>query len=231
VIKIIEIQFEICKKELQTRLGSKSMLFPLVLTFAIPIFVFLPQIYQMFSSPKEETKFISLIFFLIIPVMITNTIGINTFINEIRWKTIKTLLVAPIDVGEIFLGKCLACVVVGVVTDLLLSFSLLIWGIEINFSIFVLFFCLGPLIVVYTTFLLVIGTLKFPKIAETGAGVYFSIGGLLFIFFLLFLLYLVLNESQFYFDILSIFVMSILSFITYFSAKKLFNKEKLVLSW
>ncbi|OLS24176.1 MAG: hypothetical protein HeimC3_20750 [Candidatus Heimdallarchaeota archaeon LC_3] len=226
-----KIIIEICKKELKTRLGSKATLFPLTITFAIPLIIFLPRIYELFSSQNEEAKYFSLIFFLIIPVMIANTIGINSFINEIRWKTIKTLLIAPIEIEQIFLGKSLACIASGIIVNILLALSILITGIEITFSILILFFILGPLIVIYATFLLIIGTLKFPKIAESGGGIYFPIGGLLIVFLLFFFLQVLFNGNQLLIDFFSVFFISILSFLTYFSAKKLFNKENLVLSW
>ena len=231
MITLSNIIIEICKKELKTRLGSKATIIPLIFTFILPVIVFLPKIYLLFSAQKSEPNYFSFIMFLIIPVMMTNIIGIHSFINEIRWKTFKTLLVAPIDIEEILIGKSLACILVGIIADLLLSLILLITGININLSILLLFFCLGPLVVIYATFLLVLGTLKFPKIAELGGGLYFSISGHVIAFLAIFLINIVFSGFQLLIDFLSIIMVSIFSLITYFSSKKMFNKEYLALSW
>lgn len=225
------IIIEICKKELAIRFGSKASNIYLLLTLAIPMAVFLPQTTQVFLSPSTEYSDIKLVFFLIIPIMISNLIGISTFINEIRWKTIKTLLIAPIDMNEIFLGKSLACILAGIVTDLLLAGFLVINGISINISILMLFFVIGPLIVILSTFLLIIITIKYPNLAENGGSLYFSMGGLMLVFLLLFIIKFLLNVPQFTIDIIYSLIIGILAFSTFYYAKNIFNKDQLALSW
>ena len=225
------IVFEICKKELLVRFGSKSSNVYLLFTLAIPIAIFLPQTAQMFTTNSKEFPEIKIIFFLIIPIMVSNLIGISTFINEIRWKTIKTLLVAPIEMNDIFIGKSLACIMLGIVTDLLLSFYLVLIGININVSILMLFFIIEPLIVVLSTFLLIIVTLKYPGLAENGGSLYFSMGGLMVVFLILFTIKIIINAPQFIIDIIYSIIIGILVFLTFYYAKKNFNKEQITLSW
>ena len=225
------IIFEICKKELLVRFGSKSSIFQLLFALAIPLAVFLPQTTQIFLSNSNEFYEVQMIFFLIIPIMASNLIGISTFINEIRWKTIKTILVAPIDINDIFIGKSLACIMSGIVTDLLISFYLFLNGININLSILMLFFVIGPLIIILSTFLLIIVTLKFPNLAENGGSLYLSIGGLMIIFFILILVKVIINSPQFVIDIINSFIIGIMVLLTFNYAKKIFNKEQLALSW
>lgn len=225
------IIIEICKKELMIRFGSKASNIYLLFTLAIPIAVFLPQTTQMFLSQTDEYSVIKLVFFLIIPIMTANLIGISTFINEIRWKTIKTLLVAPIDMNEIFLGKSLACILSGIVADLVLASFLVINGINITFSILMLFFVIGPLIVILSTFMLIIVTLKYPNLAENGGSLYFSMGGLMLVFLLLFLVKIIIDTPQFTIDIIYSLIIGALAISTFSYAKKIFNKDQLALSW
>ena len=228
---MVNISIEICKKELLTRFGSKASAIPLFFTFIIPILVFLPQMYNLFKSSEKESHLIAMMFFLILPIMVTNIIGISAFINEIRWKTIKTLLITPIDMGELFIGKSLACIVTGTIADLCISLYLINSGINLNFSNMILFFVLGPFTIIFTTFILIIGTSKYPKIAENGGGIYFSIIALMIVFLLLFSLQIFLNTAQEFIDILFIIITGLLSLLAYFYAKKIFSTEILVTSW
>ena len=231
VILMGNISIEICKKEFLARFGSKASFIPLIITFAIPIIVFIPQMFIMFKSPEKESKLVAWMFFLILPVMVTNIIGISAFINEIRWKTIKTLLIAPIDMSQLFIGKSLASIMTGIIADFFISLFLIGNGISLNFTNALLFFILSPLTIIFSTFILIIGTSKYPKVAENGGGIYFSIIALIIVFSLLLILQTVLNTAQEVIDILFILIIGLLSLITYFYAKKLFNTETLATSW
>ena len=91
---------KICNKELKTRFGSQRDLFSMIIPIGFPIAVFIPQIHQSMSLSGSENELLRFMLFLIIPIMITTLIGTSTFINEIRWKTIKSLLVAPISESD-----------------------------------------------------------------------------------------------------------------------------------
>ncbi|MFX0085584.1 MAG: ABC transporter permease subunit, partial [Candidatus Hodarchaeota archaeon] len=123
---MVNIILEICKKELKTRFGSKRVLLPLLIPIGIPILVFIPEIQEVMSQTEPESELVSFLLFLLIPVMVTTLVGITAFINEIRWKTIKSILVAPVSEGEILLGKSLACIVVGLLVEVLISGLILI---------------------------------------------------------------------------------------------------------
>lgn len=228
---MVRIPIEICKKEFLTRFGTKASIIPLVFTLAIPVIAFLPQIFTLFTSSENDSHLVAMLFFLIIPVMVTNIFGISAFINEIRWKTIKTLLIAPIDMGQLYIGKSLACILAGVVTDFLLTIFLVSGGVELTLSNIMLFLILGPLTITFTTFILIIGSSKYPKLAENGGGIYFSIFSLIVVFLLLILLQFLVNNRQELVDSLFILIIGTLSLIAYFYAKKMFNTENLATSW
>ncbi|MFX1284842.1 MAG: hypothetical protein ACFFB5_14370 [Promethearchaeota archaeon] len=226
---MIDMAVTICKKELKIRFGSKRVLLPMLFSIGLPMLVFLPRLQESFSQIGPESEYFRFLFFLILPVMVTTLVGINTFINEIRWKTIKPLLVAPISEEEIFLGKSMACIVVGLVTEALLSGVILFSLNSVDESVIFLLIAIGPLSVIFTTFIFTIGTSRFPAIAEGGGAILMPMGGLLIIF----IIFLLLG----FFHISTIYVYTILTLILatfvvvgYFLAKRWFSRELLVLS-
>ncbi len=227
---MVEVEIEICKKELRTRFGSKSVVLPMLLAIGIPILVFVPQLLEVMNQSEPRTEYISLMFFLVIPVMITTLVGIHTFINEIRWKTIKSILVAPISEGEIFLGKSMACIIVGLLVEAFLSVIVLIFVDDVAVSILLLIFLIGPLSVIFTTFIFILGTLRFPAIAENGGAVLMPMGGLFIVFLISIFLKEFLGISSMLHGILLSFIITILTGGAYYISKKWFNRERLVLS-
>ncbi|MFX0064739.1 MAG: ABC transporter permease subunit [Candidatus Hermodarchaeota archaeon] len=135
---MVNVIVEICKKELKTRFGSKRVILPMVPSIGIPILAFVPQLLVYISQAEPESVYLTFLMFLIIPVMITTLVGINTFINEIRWKTIKSLLAAPVSEEEIFIGKSLACIITGLLAEVFLSGIILIYLQNIDISIVML---------------------------------------------------------------------------------------------
>ncbi|MHA2202510.1 MAG: hypothetical protein ACW991_02365, partial [Candidatus Hodarchaeales archaeon] len=172
----------ICKKELKIRFGSKRVFIPMLFSVGLPMLVFIPRLLEAFSFNTPENEYLRFMFFLILPVMVTTLVGINTFINEIRWKTIKPLLVTPISEGEILLGKSMACIGVGLVTEAFLSGLILFSLNSVDESTILLFIAIGPLSVIFTTLVFIIGTSRFPAIAEGGGAILMPMGGLIIIF-------------------------------------------------
>jgi len=227
---MIEIAATICKKELKIRFGSKRVLLPMLFSLGIPMLVFIPRLLDTFSQTEYESEFLRFLLFLIIPVMVTTLVGINTFINEIRWKTIKLLLVAPISENEIFLGKSMACIVTGLITQTLLSGIILFTRNSIELSTILLLFTIGPLSVIFTTFIFIIGTSRFPSIAEGGGSILMPMGGLLIIFSIFFLLMGYFHMNMIFVYTILALVLTFFVYVTYFLAKRWFNREILVLS-
>jgi len=227
---MIEIAATICKKELKIRFGSKRVLLPMLFSLGIPMLVFIPRLLDTFSQTEYESEFLRFLLFLIIPVMVTTLVGINTFINEIRWKTIKLLLVAPISENEIFLGKSMACIVTGLITQTLLSGIILFTRNSVELSTILLLFTIGPLSVIFTTFIFIIGTSRFPSIAEGGGSILMPMGGLLIIFSIFFLLMGYFHMNMIFVYTILALVLTFFVYVTYFLAKRWFNREILVLS-
>ncbi|MFX1251796.1 MAG: hypothetical protein ACFFCZ_09330 [Promethearchaeota archaeon] len=226
---MVNVIVEICKKELKTRFGSKRVILPMVPSIGIPILAFVPQLLVYISQEEPESIYLTFLIFLVIPVMITTLVGINTFINEIRWKTIKSLLVAPVSEEEIFIGKSLACIITGLLAEALLSGIILIYLQNIDISLIMLFIGVGPLSVIFTTFIIIIGTSRFPNIADGGGVVFIPMSGLVIIFMIFFLLreFLKINLALVY--VILALIIAILTCGAYFIAKQWFNRENLVL--
>jgi ABC-type transport system involved in multi-copper enzyme maturation permease subunit len=202
----------------------------MLLTIGIPILVFTPQLLETTVQAEPGSEYIRLMLFLLIPIMITTLVGINTFINEIRWKTIKSILVAPVSEGEIFIGKSMACIIVGLLVETFLSVLVLITIDNLDISILILLFLIGPLSVIFTTFIFIIGTSRFPAIAENGGAVLMPMGGLLIIFLIFFFLKEFLGINPTLHGVMISIIISILTCGAYFLAKRGFNRESLVLS-
>lgn len=227
---MVNVVTEICKKELKTRFGSKSVVLPMLLVIGIPILVFIPQLLETMIQAEPGSEYVSLMFFLLIPVMITTLVGINTFTNEIRWKTIKSILVAPVSEGEIFIGKSMACIIIGLLVEAFLSVIVLISIDDLDVSILMLLFLIGPLSVIFTTFIFIIGTSRFPAIAENGGAVLMPMSGLLIIFLIFFFLKEFLGINPTLHGVMLSLIITILTCGAYYLAKKWFNRESLVLS-
>ncbi|MHA2293652.1 MAG: hypothetical protein ACXACK_15940 [Candidatus Hodarchaeales archaeon] len=227
---MVNIVTEICKKELKIRFGSKKAFLPIIFSLGLPILVFIPRLQDTISHVEPGSEYLSLMFFLIIPVMITTLVGINTFVNEIRWKTIKSLLVAPVSEEEILFGKSLACIIPGLLVVGSLSSFFIITLENLKMSLLILFFVLGPLSVIFTTLIFIIGTSRFPSIAEGGGAILMPIGGLLIIFLIFIFIKELLNIPLMITYLILALIIAILTCGTFFLAKKCFNRDILVLS-
>lgn len=227
---MINVAIEICKKELRTRFGSKRVVLPMLLTLGIPMLVFIPQLLETMVQTEPGSEYLSFMFFLLIPVMSTTLVGINSFINEIRWKTIKSILVAPVSEGEILIGKSMAVILVGLLVEAFMAVIVLISIADLNVSLLMLILVIGPLSVIFTTFIFVMGTSRFPAIAENGGAVLMPMGGLIFIFMISFFLKEFLGIIPPLHGVMLSLVITFLTFGAYYLAKKWFNRERLVLS-
>jgi hypothetical protein len=227
---MVNVISEICLKELKTRFGSKKVLFPLFISLGFPILVFIPRLQEAMTHTDPETEFIRLLFFLIIPTMVVTIVGITSFISEIRWKTIKPLLVAPISEGEILIGKSLACIIPGVLIEAILSVIIILSVQTLDLSILLLLFVIGPLSVIFTTFIFIIGVSKFPAIADGGGSILMPMGSISLVFLLFLGLKIILQLSTITVYIFLALILSLLIPLVFLVAKNLFNRETLVLS-
>ena len=97
----------------------------------------------------------------------------NAFLNEIKWKTIKSLLVAPVSEKEIFMGKSLACIITGLIVEVCLAVIILAFlPIPVDVPILITLLVIGPLLIMFATFLIISATSRFPSSAEGGAAAF-----------------------------------------------------------
>lgn len=75
-------------------------------------------------------------FFLIIPIMASSVISANSFVGEKERKTMEILLLAPIDIKSLFIGKVLAAFIPSMVVTIS---SFLLYGIVTNVLSYPLF--------------------------------------------------------------------------------------------
>ena len=222
-----EVLMEIAKKELKVTFKSKSAILSMLLAIGIPIFVLVPLL------PAAEKGFggsyLILLLLLLVPIGITSPVGMNAFPNEIRWRTIKSLLAAPVSEKEIFVGKSLACIVAGLVAEACLAAVILAFlPIPVDVPVLITLLVIGPLLFMFATFLIVLTTSKFPSSAEGGAAGFIPVGGIMGIFFLCFFLQMVLQMDPALTSIMIASVVAALTFLVYFVATKWFDRERLV---
>ena len=219
---------EIGKKELKTTFKSKAIILPLLMAIGIPLFAII-QVLPAIAQGGTEGVYAILLMLLLIPTVITSLVGMNAFLNEIKWRTIKSLLVAPVSEKEIFIGKSLACIIAGLIVEVCLVVIVFIFlPIAVDIPILIILLVIGPLLVMFATFLIIAATSKFPSSAEGGAAGFIPFGGITGIFLFCFFLQRLLQIGPTLTNIMIALVIAVLTILTYFIATKWFNRERLV---
>ena len=222
---------EIGKKELKTTFRSKSIIIPLLMGVGIPLFVGILVTLRL-ATEGLELIYTSLLFLQVLPaVIITTLVGLNAFSNEIYWRTIKSLLVAPVSEKEIFIGKSLACIVPGLVVEACLAVIILVLlPIAVDIPILIILLAIGPLLVMFATFMIIAATSRFPSSAATGVGAasFIPMMAIVAVFFLCFFLQTLLQMNPIALQVMIALITAALTFMTYFIATKWFNRERLV---
>ena len=220
---------EIGKKELKTTFKSKSVVLPMLFAIGIPLFALIPQLPKAAAEGGLEGVYLILFMLLLIPTVITSLVGMNAFLNEIKWRTIKSLLVAPVSEKEIFVGKSLACIIAGLIVEACLAVVILAFlPIPVDVPILITLLGIGPLLIMFATFLIISATSRFPSSAEGGAAAFIPVGGIMGIFLLCFFLQRMLQMGPILTNIMIALVIAVFTFLTYFIATKWFNRERLV---
>lgn len=219
---------EIGKKELKTTFKSKSVILAMLLAIGIPLFAIVPSLLEAAAGGSEDV-YLFILMLLLIPTMITSLVGENAFLNEIKWRTIKSLLVAPVSEKEIFVGKSLACIIVGLIVEACLAVVILAFlPIPVDVPILITLLAIGPLLIMFATFLIISATSKFPSSAEGGAAAFIPVGGILGIFLLCSFLQRMLRMGPILTNIMIALIVAIFTFVIYVIATKWFNREGLV---
>jgi len=219
---------EIGKKELKTTFKSKAIILPLLMAIGIPLFAIISTL-PAIAQGGTEGVYVILLTLLLIPTVITSLVGMNAFLNEIKWRTIKSLLVAPVSEKEIFIGKSLACIIAGLIVEVCLVVIVFIFlPIAVDIPILIILLLIGPLLVMFATFLIIAATSKFPSSAEGGAAGFIPVGGIMGIFLFCFFLQRLLRIGPTLTNIIIALVIAVLTILTYFIATKWFNRERLV---
>jgi len=168
-----KVIIEIGKKELKTTFKSKSIILPLLMAIGIPLFAIIPQLPKAVAEGGTEGIYLILFMLLLILTIITSLVGMNAFLNEIKWKRIKSLLVAPVSEKEIFMGKSLACIITGLIVEVCLAVIILAFlPIPVDVPILITLLVIGPLLIMFATFLIISATSRFPSSAEGGAAAF-----------------------------------------------------------
>jgi ABC-type transport system involved in multi-copper enzyme maturation permease subunit len=219
---------EIGKKELKTTFKSKAIILPLLMAIGIPLFAIISTL-PAIAQGGTEGVYAILLTLLLIPTVITSLVGMNAFLNEIKWRTIKSLLVAPVSEKEVFIGKSLACIIPGLIVEVCLVVIVFIFlPIAVDIPILIILLLIGPLLVMFATFLIIAATSKFPSSAEGGAAGFIPVGGITGIFLFCFFLQRLLQIGPTLTNIMIALVIAVFTILTYFIATKWFNREKLV---
>ena len=221
-----EALLEIVKKELKVTFKSKSSILSMLFAIGIPFFAFAPLLAA--AEKGSMPTSMVLLMLLLIPTEFAFSVGMNAFPNEIRWRTIKFLLVAPVSEREILVGKSLACVVAGLVVEGCVVAVLAFLPVPLDASVLITLLVIGPLLIAFSTFLIVLTTTRFPSSTEGGAAAFIPVGGLMGIFFLCFFLQMALRTDPTLTSLAMASVMAVLTFSVYSLAAKWFDRERLV---
>ena len=224
------VVMEIGKKELKTTFKNKAIIVLLLLAVGIPIFSLVPQLSKAVAEGEIASVYLLLFMLLLIPTVMASMVGMNAFLNEIKWRTIKSLLVAPVSEKEIFMGKSLASITTGLIVEICLVVLILVFfPIVVDIPILIILLVIGPLLVLFATFLIIAATSRFPSSAEGGAANFIPVGGVLAVFFLgFFLLSLLKIDDPTLTNIIIALIVAGITFVTYIIATKWFNRERLV---
>lgn len=223
-----KVIIKIGKKELKTTFKSKSIILPMLLAIGIPLFSIVPSLLEA-AAEGTEIVYLFLFMLLLIPTVIASLVGMNAFLNEIKWRTIKSLLVAPVSEKEIFAGKSLVCIIVGLIVEACFAVVILIFlPIPVDVPILIMLLVIGPLLIMFATFLIVAVTSRFPSSAEGSVAAFIPGGGIIGIFLLCSFLQRILQVGPILTYIMIALVIAVFTFLTYFVAIKWFNRERLV---
>jgi len=225
---MVSVIAEIGKKELKTTFRSKSIIIPLAVAIGVPILL-LPTTIQAIAE-RPELMYAYILLIQTIPVIvIASVIGMNAFVNEITWKTMKSLLVAPLSEKEIFIGKSLPCIVAGLITEACWAvIPLVLLPIAVDIPIIIIVVVTGPLLVIFTTFMIIAMTSRFPSSAGGETAAFISMGAVIGVLLLCFFLQFLLQMNPIAMQVMVALAVAALTFMTYFIATKWFNRERLV---
>lgn len=153
----------IFKKEIRVTFTSKSSIFGLLLPMGIFLLVFIPLLGEMTPETPIEEIVATLSLFTIISITIVLLVGQTAFPMEFQYRTIKLLLVSPVSEKEIFLGKSLPCLTMGIAINTALSIFLMLFinarSIPIDPSIPLALLGLGSIEIILTSFVLIAVTI------------------------------------------------------------------------
>jgi ABC-2 type transport system permease protein len=217
--------FTIGIKELKSSLTVTRVLVPaLIIGTSI-----MPQLRMVMNGGDKADLYATLIISHLFPIIITYQVGTNIFLNEIRWKTIKSLLVTPVSDIEILLGKSLACIFTGITCEALLALLVLrVTTIPLDSSAYVILLGIGPSTVLYATFLIVAASAKFPVSESYGKSSFITMGGVMTLLGGMILSQEIYGSIGIIFHVIMLIIVASLALFTLITSVKLFNRERLV---
>jgi len=214
-------------KEMKTSLTFTRILIPVLIISSSLI----PQITSIIQGGDKLELYSVLFLSQLIPVIIVYQVGTNVFLNEIRWKTIKSLLATPISDLDILLGKGFASITAGLcgeaILDLLFLFVL---RIETDACVYLILFGIGPLLVVYSTLLIVAASAKFPVSESYGKSSIITLGGIMLVFLLGTLLQGIAHFNAFLSLLIVFLIVASMTLGTLILSLRFFNRENLVIT-
>jgi len=152
---------------------------------AMPLFATIPQLPKAVAEGALEAVYLTVFMFLLIPTVITSLVGMNAFLNKIKCRTIKSLLVATVCEKEISVGKSLACIIARFIVEACLAVVILAFlPISIDVPILIRLLVIWPLLIMLAIFLIISATSRFPSSAEGGAVAFIPVGGIMAVFLL-----------------------------------------------
>ncbi len=107
---------------------------------------------------------------------------------------------------------------------------LILLPIAVDIPILIILLAIGPLLVMFATFMIIAVTSRFPSSAAAGvsAAAFIPMIAISAVFFLCFFLQMLLQMNPLAMQVMLALIIAALTFVTYFIATKWFNRERLV---
>jgi len=125
----------------------------------------------------------------------------------------------------------LACIVPGLIVEACLAVIILILLlIPVDTPILIILLAIGPLLVMFATFMIIAATSRFPGSAAAGVGAasFIPMIAIVAVFFLCFFLQILLQMNPLAMQVMLALIIAALTFVTYFIATKWFNRERFI---
>jgi ABC-2 type transport system permease protein len=241
-MKMVNVIFEIARKEVMTYYGRKNIIVQNVMLIVVFSLIPIQQVGSQLAVNGYRAGALSAMLDVLLmiaafyPIMVASGISVLAFPYEKDQKTIEHLMSLPLADGEVFIGKALASIVTGLaglalVYSIVLGYVFIVEGGSIAWdaplltpSLAVFIFGVAPLMVVLSTMLLIALSSYISNTRES----YLINVVIMGVMIGLNSARLAVRVDPLLFNVGLLVMLAALAIITYTIGMKAFNREKLI---